>query len=779
MNNPSCWTLTRLAAAASIAFLPLAVAQADEAPAAPSAEVAEKAQAGSDTPVNLDAVVVTASPTGGSKMKSSVSVSTLSGEQVQNSGANSVTEVLRAIPGIHSESSGGDSNANLSVRGVPISAGGSRYVQYQEDGLPVLQFGDIAFATPDSFVRTDSYLGRLEVIRGGSASTLATSAPGGIVNLIGNTGETAGGSIGFGYGLKADEQRSDFSYGGPLADKTRFFVAGHYRSGGGTRDPGVDVVKGGQLRANLTHEFANGFVRINLKHLNENAPTLLPVPVRYDANGNISQIPGIDPRTASFYSPYLLPDVTLGSDNSRKVTDINDGFTAQTNALGLEGEYRFAGGWKLSNKFRSARNRGHFIGIFPGDEVRNVSTTYASGPQKGQAYNGPAFTAVVFNTSLDNFDLMANDLKLSNSFELGVAGTLSTAAGLYTSKQNLGITWNFNQYLLEAKGNKAAVLSSPSNGSNAFGGCCSNTQDSTYTTMAPYLVAGWELGPVNLDASVRADNQKARGSYNQLLFAASGSTTYDPSKARRINYTVRHTSYSLGGNYRLTKDLALFGRYSDGVAFNADRITFFNAAALVDGRSPVPSNSLKQVEAGVKYRTGGLNTFVTYFHAKTAESNFDVTTQRGSANTYSANGLETEVGYRIGSFRVTGGLTYTDSTIKVSNDPTLVGTTPNRLAKFIYQVSPTYSIGKLNLGGSIVGTTEAKDNGTAGKNTVTLPGYAVVNGFANYEVFRNVEVSLGVNNLLDKLGYTESNDGRAAARSIDGRTGRVGVKYQF
>ena len=82
-------------------------------------------------------------------MKSSVSISTLNEQQIKDSGATNAAEVLRSVPGIRSESSGGEGNANMTVRGLPISAGGSRYFQMQEDGLPILQFGDIAFATPD------------------------------------------------------------------------------------------------------------------------------------------------------------------------------------------------------------------------------------------------------------------------------------------------------------------------------------------------------------------------------------------------------------------------------------------------------------------------------------------------------------------------------------------------------------------------------------------------------------------------------------------------------
>lgn len=112
--------------------------------------------------LKMERIVVTGTPVGASKTRSSVSVSTLEADAIQNLAPTSAADVLRAIPGVRSESSGGEGNANITVRGVPISAGGARYVQIQEDGLPVLQFGDIDFTTPDSFVKTDGTLDHVE-----------------------------------------------------------------------------------------------------------------------------------------------------------------------------------------------------------------------------------------------------------------------------------------------------------------------------------------------------------------------------------------------------------------------------------------------------------------------------------------------------------------------------------------------------------------------------------------------------------------------------------------
>ena len=143
--------------------------------------------------LQLDRIVITGTTGTTSKMKASNSLSTLDGDSIASVTATSAAELLRSVPGLRSESSGGESNANVGVRGIPISAGGARYIQFQEDGLPVLQFGDIAFATPDTWIRADGGLDRLEVLRGGAASTLATGAPGGIINYITKTGREEGG----------------------------------------------------------------------------------------------------------------------------------------------------------------------------------------------------------------------------------------------------------------------------------------------------------------------------------------------------------------------------------------------------------------------------------------------------------------------------------------------------------------------------------------------------------------------------------------------------------
>ena len=182
-----------------------------------------------------DEIVVTAVARGQNRLNSSVTVSSLSNDDIAKAAPRSVAEIFRNLPGIRSESSGGEGNANISVRGLPVASGGAKFLQLQEDGLPVLEFGDITFGNADIFLRSDFNISRVESVRGGSASTFASNAPGGVINMISKTGEQEGGAIQATAGIDYRDYRLDFDYGGRISDSLRFHFGGFYRQGEGPR----------------------------------------------------------------------------------------------------------------------------------------------------------------------------------------------------------------------------------------------------------------------------------------------------------------------------------------------------------------------------------------------------------------------------------------------------------------------------------------------------------------------------------------------------------------
>lgn len=722
------------------------------------ASMAAQAQTPAADGLNLDRVVVTGTAVAKSKMDQSVSVSTIDAESIVKSGAQSAAEVLRSVPGLRSESTGGEGNANITARGVPISAGGSRYVSIHEDGLPVLLIGDASFATPDMFTRVDFFTDSLDAIRGGSAGTLGTNSPAAIVNFISKTGKQPGGAVAFTRGLNFEQNRLDFAYGGALGQGLTFQMGGFNRVGEGTRNTDINVENGGQFRASLTKTFKDGYIRATFKNLNDKTPTYLPVPVSRVGNA-IRPIAGIDPRTAFFINSNFPSDIARDRNGNTVNVNPRDGLAVQSTAFGLEAQFKLAGDLTVTNRFRRAENNGRFFGVFPAGGTQAAI-------DNGYRGNVPVFAAHTFNTSLDDFGNTLNDLKLQKAIKLDGQSNLTLTGGLFTGRQATAATWRFNRYNMELKGDGARLIDNLGRvttapvGENFWGPCCYFTYNYEVAVTSPYAAATWDRGPWSIDASLRRDNFKTTGSENR-----DGTINgWDPAKVKTVNDTRDVTSHSVGLNYRLNKDTAFFARSSSGASLQApDR-----GIGLL--------GKTDQVEVGVKNRSGSLSSFVTLFSAKTREdAGFEATTQTFRGNNFDAVGVEAEMGWRAGALSITGGGTYTDA--EIASGPNK-GKTPRRQAKFVYQLTPAYQFGKGEVGASVVGTTKsfAQDD-----NQVVMPAFTVVNLFANYDIRENLTLSLGVNNATNRIGYTEAEGQNAlfVARSINGRSARATLRYSF
>ncbi|MFK7780944.1 TonB-dependent receptor, partial [Psychroserpens sp.] len=288
---------------------------------------------------SLDQIIVTGVTNPKSRIESSVSVTTIRPDVIQQSAPRTTAEIFRTIPGIRSESSGGEGNSNIAVRGVPVSSGGSKYVQLQEDGLPVLLFGDMSFATADIFTRFDSNISRIEAIRGGSASTLSSNSPGAIINLISKTGKTEGGSISTAFGLDYGNFRTDFEYGAPIAEGLYFHMGGFYRVGEGIRDAGYTANNGGQFKFNITKEFEKGYVRVYAKYLNDRAIAYLPNPIKVTGTNDdpdFENVPNFDANNETLHTPYLSQNVGLGESGELRRSNVSDGMNPISTSVGME-----------------------------------------------------------------------------------------------------------------------------------------------------------------------------------------------------------------------------------------------------------------------------------------------------------------------------------------------------------------------------------------------------------------------------------------------------------
>ena len=526
--------------------------------------VASAQQSAQEEDIVIEEVLVTGVPGGGAtKLEASVSVSALPAEDILNLAPRSTAEIFRSLPGIRSESSGGGGNANLTIRGIPLATGGSKFMQIHEDGLPVLEYGDINFGNTDNWIRSDWTINRIESIRGGSASTFASNSPGGIINIISKTGGDDMGSIGVSFGLDYDEFRTDFEYGGTLSDSISYHVGGFFRDGEGVRETGFSGDNGGQVKANVTKEFDDGHLRLYFKHLDDKVTTYLPGAVRVEGGGSYGPVPGFDASTQAIQSAQTDNITSFDQFGNPVSRATSDGIESKVSAFGFEFERDLSDQLVVTNRFRNSGISGGFISPFTDgfaggtDTIANkgaalcadasvggVSLDCSAGVVasiNGQAAdpNQLAYTNLLFDTRIHDLGLLANDLKLTWEGE-----AVRVTGALYYSKQAIETSWNSwhtRMQTLDGANSQNITYVATGAGIDADGNPIDVTLadngaltqsflawnwDLDYRTFAPYLNVGFDIGDrATVDVSVRYDDVQARG--QRLDGCCGGNTAVD------------------------------------------------------------------------------------------------------------------------------------------------------------------------------------------------------------------------------------------------------------
>jgi outer membrane receptor protein involved in Fe transport len=804
MSAPLSLRLRPLACFVSGLFVFTAAQAQDSAPAAAEEEV-------------LEEVIVTAVARPVNRLESSISTSALNIDALNEIAPRSVAEVFRALPGIRSESSGGNGNANITIRGIPLATGGAKYLQLHEDGLPVVEFGDMNFANADNFIRYDGSVARIESVRGGSASTFASNSPGGIINMISNYGEREGGNVGVSFGLDYDELRTDFAYGGALTDTIDYHIGGFYRTGEGVRETGFDGDKGGQVKFNLTKKFDDGFIRFYAKRLDDRVTTYLPSPVLVKSNGDFGPVPGYDASTESLHSPFQTTVSTFNAFGDRVQRDITDGIHSKVSSFGFELNYEVAEGWTVNNKFRTSNVSGSWISPFT-DGVGSAGAL-ADGVCAGSPNNGMgtaisgctgitnirlgsganagtlvprtalAFQNLLFDVTFNDVGNLINDLKITK--EIGPA---AITLGYYKSKQSIDIDWNSWPFYLQTVAGGASqglnVVSTTGAQVTDDGlwwpGLLSWTWDLEYDTTAPYLSVAFDFDQFNFDVSVRRDDVEARGQRSAVCCGGSGGNgivvdidnngQIDFWEARGVavannrqalnlvNYDADNTSFSIGGTWLFRDDMSVFARYSEGGRAIADRLLQIDGAILANGSlSPTFDgfDNVDQLEVGYKFKSGPLALYATFFNTTTEETNAEITSGATFVREYEANGLELEGAYSVGLFKINGNITWTDAEIKKDRtNAAVVGNKPRRQADLIYTLSPSFGSDRWSVGATFQGST---DYYLQDSNQLQQDGYVIVHAFGSYNITDALSVRFNVNNLTDEFVLTESEEGSIPA----------------
>ncbi|MES2151419.1 MAG: TonB-dependent receptor [Pseudomonadota bacterium] len=824
MNNPNKFLLSSVTLAV-LTLISQANAMADEndpKTGAPKDAVASE----------LQTVVVTGSATRGvRKLDAAYSITTANEAQIKEAGASSTADLLKIVPGIFAEATGGTAGANIEVRGFP-SGGDAPFVTIQLNGSPLFPPPSLSFLENSSLFRIDDTIERVEVLRGGPSTVFSNGQPGATVNFISKKGDdTPEGSIRATVGT-GNLRRIDAYYGGKIADGWYGTIGGFHRTANGVRDAQFPSDDGGQLSASITRKLDQGELTVYARGTSDKNAFYTAVPLigSSSATGQPTAYPGFDPLTGTFASNELRNVALEVGPGQVLQKDLANGRGLKATLFGVDFNQNL-NGWNVSNKTSYLSGDAPTLALFVGgsnpitvaDYIGNAVTSSnataavlaAAGGKKatgGSAtyLNGGA--ALASSDKLISAGVWSVDKQIKAfTDEFRVSKELfpghTVTAGVYIADFSSDDEWYLgNSLLMTATPNARPVNVALNNGvvvsGNGHDGASFYTLNEKFNghNTAVFLVDEWKVSDaLSVDAGVRFEKQRIDGTisnpvsvdldknpltlYNNNASVLSGSNT----AAHRDDNA---TSYTVGGTYKVAKDLSVFTRINSGVAFpQFDTIRDF-------GASGAPKIKIKQYEVGVKTVGSYYSAYVTAFHTDFTGLPFNQILANGQQINAlagsSGNGLEFELALRpVQNLQIAFTGDYQDSSYKGFPAGSAAGTNGNRVQrqpKFQARLTPTYRIPmgwgdiKLNATYTTIG-----DRWSDTQNQQLLPGYHTLDAGVLVKVGEKVEFRVSGNNLTNAFGLTEGNariiggspGGVVFGRPIFGRTVEASVLYRF
>ena len=584
----------------------------------------------------LETVVVTATPLSLKKRDASYSVVVADAEQIKEFNPKSTADLMRISPGIWPESTGGQTGANIEVAGFP-SGSDAPFFTIQMNGSPLYGMPSLFFFEHSSAFRLDDTIERVEIVQGGPSVVFADGQMGATANFILRHGtEQPTGSVGFTYGSEQLERLDAFS-GFKIAEGWYGSVGGFYRVSKGVRNPrDFPADQGGQITGTVSHDWGNGSIVLYARALNDKNQFIAPLPLIQNGPNHFSPYPGIDPLTTTFWSNAIryvsIPSYSGGFSNA----NLGNGRGADMQFFGGSLDLHPAEGWTLADRWLINGGNMDTNALFPSTNPATLANLISPNPVEG-GYPIPPGSVVtasyVSGGAVDpNQSVIhqgwwfvhkhlfnaSNDLQLSKR----LFGDNTLTAGFYIAHYSEDTTYSLgNEMLMSNTPNaRPIVVSYVSNGVtynrtdpqgfidfSAFGGNYNATEHGTATNTAFYLADSWRMSRWLFDAAVRIEKEAMSvrvcnfapmdldhnplNLYNKSVNTCNGTFTtthYDPTR----------TSWTVGVNRELARDLSVYGRIDHGIHF----LNFNDAAYSPTGQTP-PERTIENVEVGLKYQT--------------------------------------------------------------------------------------------------------------------------------------------------------------------------------
>jgi outer membrane receptor protein involved in Fe transport len=824
-----------LLSAVTVAVLTLlnqsAQAQA-QTPAPAQTTAAPETATSKEVAAEVQQVVVTgvASARGVRKVDSAFSITTATEEQLKQASPSSTADIMKLVPGVYAESTGGQSGANIEVRGFP-SGSDSPFVSVQMMGNPIFPPPTLSFFEGSSAFRLDDTVERVEVLRGGPSTIWSNGQPGATMNFILKEGtDTPEGTVRFTTGT-GSLRRVDMYYGGKISDGWYGSVGGFYRKTDGVRDAGFPADDGHQITATLTRNLDQGKLTLYARSTDDKNAFYTGVPLISSNGGRtISEFPGFNPLTGTLMSGEMRNFTIEAAPGKTLTKDLGDGRGLKATVFGANFDQKI-GDWSVSNKFNRFDGDLNTIAMFTGNnplsmnDYLNAAIASANGNAATVAAAGgklatAATASYVHGGAVDGnqqvvqtglwavekqLKSFTNELRVSR--DIGNNHTL-TVGGYFADYSSHDVWYLGNSHLMTAVPQASLINVTLNNGvvvsNNGTDGPVNFAPVASYDgrNTAGFISDEWKVNDrIKVDFGMRHEQQKISGTisnlssgdtdnnaltvYNNGTSMPNGSNTY-------LSRTDSANSFTIGGNYKLAKDTAVFVRANRGHTFvSFDDIRGAGTQANANDRNLLPTPKVSQYEVGFKTATSLYSAYINAFHTEFDGIAFSQILANGqtlnSVSGSKGNGLEFEVAVRpIENLQLA--LTGDYQKSEYRDNPLTEGKTVQRQPKLQFRFTPTYRI-PMGDGNSakIYGTyTSIGERWADQANQQYLPSYRTIDAGVLFSLGDKIEVRLSGTNLNNELGLTEGNSrlttggtGPINARPLFGRTWEASVLYRF
>ncbi|MBB5716741.1 TonB-dependent receptor domain-containing protein [Sphingomonas aerophila] len=739
----------------------------------------------------------------------------------------STADLLELVPGIFVEGTAGQVSNNYSVRG--LQGGGQRFVQLEEDGMPILYGGGGA----DFFFDQDLTIDRLEAVKGGSSGVLTVNGAGATINFISrrpNFNEPEGSArfTLYDYGLK----RGEFYYSQPLADKLAFSVGGYVQSNPGVRKNPFDYA-GWRLKGILEYRFdGGGSIRLSARGGDVENAYYATQPYRYD-NGKPAEIPGLDTQFGNIggdsFTNIAVPVSTFAHSSGFREFRGRDGIKARTAQVRLDIDKPITDTIELFARARYLKYSYDFNGIFPGSGTGNAGLTSAvnyitpgtnspindlltlgtaafptltrfgiknlrTGVILGSdqvaelnALNGNGFLqrTTLNHDFVDGRDFGSN-VGARWEFESGrIKNSLTVGAMYYNSKraQDQSATASvvndvrsnsdiYDIVALNAPNQEIGVLSD--NGLVSYGDWGAGIRERLDSAVSLYANDEIAIGDLRIDGGIRWES--IDGEFRDGQAAA----VNQPVPAGTAG-VVRTVGSTFNGQYAITK------RTQDKIAWTVGANYLITPSLAIYARyangfqtnNTDPITTIELYEAGVRYQYGRFfSGTATVFRTNFNDQNYNFANPTNPSQQQNLNadlrteGVEIDAVVRPTSwFAVNFQGVFQKPKLKnlqldgVDQGSAFEGNRPERTPAQLYSITPTLTLP--NGFGELYGRYKFVGKIFADNgNGVALPSYGVTSVGVTLNLTDRLQLNVNAENVFDVIGLTEGNPRQGQTQAI-------------